>query len=217
MDTHVFFCCGTRTNSQEKPSICADENGLAMSTLNSLQSFFILSVIVLKNITASLQVSSRSESRYSKRRNLKFRTIEHQCLDSSVGFMAATNDGGSKVGKRSWQINHRGKMNLTNHNETKNSASKQLNKRGKLKFRSTNKNQIIISSNWVSNPLQKINATQVYIHRPNLQQTYQFNFLATISEALKKEAHIIHKYRGKSRLLKFIPPPPKLARKTWQF
>ena len=74
-------------------------------------------------------------------------------------------------------------------------------------------NQIIISSNWVSNPLQKINATQVYIHRPNLQQTYQFNFLATISATLKKEAHIIHKYRGKSRLLKFILPPLKLARK----
>ena len=100
MDTHVFFCCGTRTNSQEKPSICTGENGLALSTLDSLQSFFILSVIFLKNLTASPQVSSRSESRHSKRRNLKFRTIKHQCPDSSLGFMVATNDGGSKVGKR---------------------------------------------------------------------------------------------------------------------
>ena len=124
-DTHVFFCCGTRTNSQEKPSIWAGENGLALSTLDSLQSFFILSVIFLKNLTASLQVSSRSESRHSKWRNLKFRTIKHQCPDSSLGFMVAAMDGGSKEGKRSWQKNHRGKMNLRNHNETKNSASKQ--------------------------------------------------------------------------------------------
>ena len=43
-----------------------------------------------------------------------------------------------------------------------------------------------------------------------MQQTYQFNFLATISAALKKEAHIIHKYRCKSRLIKFIPHLPNL-------
>ena len=124
-DTHVFFYCGTRTNSQEKPSICTGENGLPLSTLDSLQSFFILSVIFLKNLTASPHVSSQSESRHSKRRNLKFKTIKHQCLDSSLGFMVATNDGGSNVGKRSWKKNRRGKMNLPNHNETKNSASKQ--------------------------------------------------------------------------------------------
>ena len=66
MDTHVFFCYGTFTNSQEKPSVSAGENGLDLSTLDSLESFFILSLILLKNLTASLQVSSRSESRHSK-------------------------------------------------------------------------------------------------------------------------------------------------------
>ena len=101
MDTHVFFCCSTRTNSQEKPSICTGENGLALSMLHSLQSFFMLSVIVLKNLTASLQVSSRSESRHSEQRNLKFRTIKHQCPHSSLGFMVAAKDGRSKAGKRS--------------------------------------------------------------------------------------------------------------------
>ena len=121
----MFSCYGTCTNSQQKPSICTGENGLAMSTLDSLQSFVILVVIFLKNLTASPQVSSRSESRHSKRRNLKFRTTKHQGPDSSLGFMVAANDGGSKVGKRSWKKNHRGKMNLTNHNETKSSASKQ--------------------------------------------------------------------------------------------
>ena len=99
MDTHVFSYCSTRTNSQEKPSICTGENGLALSTLDSLQSFFILSVIFLKNLTASPQVSSRSESRHSKRRNLKFRTTKHQCPYSSLGFMVATNDGRSNIGK----------------------------------------------------------------------------------------------------------------------
>ena len=102
-DTHVFSCCGTCTNSQEKPSICTSENRLALSTLDSLQSFFILSIIFLKNLTASPQVSSRSESRHSKRRNFKFRTTKHQCPDSSLGFMVATNEGGSNVGKRSWK------------------------------------------------------------------------------------------------------------------
>lgn len=101
MDTHVFSCFDTRTNSQEKPSTWPDENGLALSTLDSLQSLFILSVIVLKNLTAPLQVSSRSESRHSKRWNLKFKTTKHQCPTSSLGFMAATDDGGSKIGKRS--------------------------------------------------------------------------------------------------------------------
>ena len=111
-DTHVFLCWSIRTNSQEKPSICAGENGLALSTLDSLQSFFMLSVIVLKNLTVSLQVSSRSESRHSKRWNLKFRTTKHQCPDSSLGFMVGTNDGGSNGGKRSRKKNRRRKMNL---------------------------------------------------------------------------------------------------------
>ena len=153
----MFCCCGTHTNSQEKPSICAGENGLALSTLDSLQSFFILSVIFLKNLTASPQVSSRSESRHSKRRNLKFRTIKHQCPDSSLGFMVATNDGGSNVGKRSWKKIAEEKWIYQIIMKQKIQPPNNKIKEGNWNSKVQTKNQIII---------------RVYIHRPKLRNNH---------------------------------------------
>ena len=174
MDTRVFSCCGTRTNSQEKPSICISENGLDLSTLDSLQSFFILSVIFLKDLTASPQVSSRSESRHSKWQNLKFRTIKHQCPDSSLGFMVATNDGGSNVGKRSWKKIAEEKWIYQIIMKQKIQPPNNKIKEGNWHSQVETKNHIIIKKLY---PLPKIE-----------EQSYQFNSLATISTALIKEA-----------------------------
>ena len=88
-------------------------------------------------------------------------------------------------------------MNIPKHNEKKIQPPNNKIKEGNSNSEVQTKNHIIIKNLY---PLR-------------YKSHNQFNFLATISEALKKEAHIIHKYRGKSRLLKFIPPPPKLARK----